>query len=208
MSATVSDRIFRLTAWSPLLFLAALSALTYWLSSQVQSNFAFDKNPPHVADLYLKNFDATVLDKTGQPSEWLSAGFAEHFSDDNSFALKNLKWILKRPNEPLLTVTADQGTATGDRKNIYLHKNVVAVRQGCKEAGLTCSATPMTLNTDYLYIKPKEKIMTSDQKVVMTSPDGRIESMGIYVDDKTHTMRLESNVSGTFNSLQKHSKHE
>jgi lipopolysaccharide export system protein LptC len=111
-----------------------------------------------------------------------------------------LKLIQERPNAPLMTITAKRGRVSGDRKNVDLHDDVVAVRQGCREAGLNCSDEPMTLSTDYLNIKPDERLMTSDRTVTITSPTGVVHSVGIVLDDAKRTIHLESNVRGTFES--------
>ena len=54
--------IDRLVAWSPVLLLGGLAALTYWLDAQVQSASARrDGSARHDPDLYIENFRAVEL---------------------------------------------------------------------------------------------------------------------------------------------------
>ena len=58
----------RLIAWSPVLLLGGLAALTYWLDAQVQPSMAHrDGSTRHDPDLFLVNFRATNFDPEGKP---------------------------------------------------------------------------------------------------------------------------------------------
>src|SRR6266536_6328956 len=49
----------RMVAWSPVLLLGGLAALTYWLDAQVQADTARrDGTARHDADMYIENFRA------------------------------------------------------------------------------------------------------------------------------------------------------
>jgi len=56
----------RLLAWSPVLLLGALAAMTYWLNTQVRPpGAASDGSSRHDPDLVANNFKAVNLDPDG-----------------------------------------------------------------------------------------------------------------------------------------------
>ncbi len=55
-------KIDKLVAWSPVLLLGGLAALTYWLDAQIQpSNARRDGATRHDPDMYIDNFSAVTL---------------------------------------------------------------------------------------------------------------------------------------------------
>ena len=59
----------RATAWSPVLLLGGLAALTYWLDSQVQPPAPRrDGSERHDPDIYVEGFRAVELDAQGRPT--------------------------------------------------------------------------------------------------------------------------------------------
>jgi lipopolysaccharide export system protein LptC len=57
----------RITAWSPVLLLGGLAALTYWLDSQVQPPVARrDGTERHDPDIYVDGCRAITLDEKGR----------------------------------------------------------------------------------------------------------------------------------------------
>ena len=82
----------RLVAWSPVLLLGGLAALTYWLDTQVQpAPVHRDGSTRHDADLFLTDFRAITFGDDGKPSEVLAAAKAEHFPDNDTAELTDPK---------------------------------------------------------------------------------------------------------------------
>ena len=74
----------RLIAWSPVLLLGALAALTYWLNAQIQvAGPTFDGSGRHDADVFVDNFKALSLDSDGRIRQALVAKRARHFPDED-----------------------------------------------------------------------------------------------------------------------------
>ena len=119
----------RLVAWSPVLLLGALAALTYWLDAQVQAPPARrDGSTRHDPDLFLQDFKAITFDAQGNPRETLSAARAEHFPDDESAELTKPKLSLADAGRPTITITADRGRIDGDRNQGDFAGDVRVVR--------------------------------------------------------------------------------
>src|SRR5437868_14594694 len=72
----------RLIAWSPVLLLGGLAALTYWLDAQVQPQPARrDGSSRHDPDLFLVDFRAVNFDSNGKAIDSLAAVRGDHFPD-------------------------------------------------------------------------------------------------------------------------------
>ena len=131
----------RLVAWSPVLLLGALAALTYWLDAQVQAPAPRrDGSARHDPDLFLQDFKAITFDAQGKPRETLSAQRAEHFPDDESAELTLPRLALSEPGRPTMTITADRGRIDGDRNQGDFLGNVRVERDAARRAlprGLT-----------------------------------------------------------------------
>ena len=119
----------RLVAWSPVLLLGALAALTYWLDAQVQAPAARrDGSARHDPDLFLHDFKAITFDANGKPRETLSAALARHYPDDESAELDTPTLSLSEPDRPAMTITAERGRIDGDRAHGEFSGNVVVTR--------------------------------------------------------------------------------
>lgn len=190
----------RLIAWSPVLLLGALAALTFWLDAQVQPPAARrDGSTRHDPDLFLVNFRAVNFDENGKPREALSAKRGDHFPDDLSVDLTQPLFKVTQADKPAFTVTADKGTISGDREHAYFTGGVVAHREA-ETAGMASghdAAGPMTLTTEYLHVIPKTERAESDKPVTIKEPRGIIEAGGIELDNKNKTVKFRSRVTGT-----------
>ena len=201
---SVRERIYRLVSWSPLLFLAALAALTYWLGSQVQIMSGAGREKTHTSDLFIKEFHAVTFDENGFPKQRLVADYAEHFMDDETIMLTKPELTIQNPDEPRLTVTAQQAEVSGDRDHVYLKKNVVLVREaGKKDARKGAADESFTMETEFLHLLPNENKMETDQHVVLSSSSGRTESVGMTLDDHTKEVKLRSNIKGSFEPVKR-----
>jgi lipopolysaccharide export system protein LptC len=190
----------RLISWSPVLLLGGLAALTYWLDAQVQPPpERRDGSARHDPDLFLVNFRAINFDENGAPKETLAAQRGEHFPDDNSAELAAPVFRITQPGKPVFTVTADRGRVTGDREHAYFTGNVEARREAEAQAAEPGRppAAAISLTTDYLHVTPKTERAETDRPVTIREPRGTIEAIGMIIDNKSRTLKLKSQVTGT-----------
>jgi len=190
----------RLVAWSPVLLLGGLAALTYWLDAQVQGPpERRDGSARHDPDVFLENFRATTFDANGRPRETLAAQRAEHYPDDDSASVTQPQLELTETGRPTVTVVSRKARLTGDRENGFFEGDV-KVHRDAEEAGPGNEhpAGPVTLTTEFLHVVPKEYKVDSDQLVTIEEPRGIIRGRGFAFDNKSKTVNLQSNVSGTF----------
>jgi lipopolysaccharide export system protein LptC len=222
--------IDRLIVWSPVLLLASLAGLTYWLNAQVQEQQPRrDGSARHEPDLFIESFRAVSFDTDGFPRQGLSAKRGQHYPDDDSTDFIEPSVVLSEPGKPRFSVTANKGALSGDRETISLAGNVRAVRdadataadaqkseakgsaakskpaKGAKTGTTADSgdpAGPVTMTTEFLRIVPKEGRASTDKAVTIEEPRGIIHGVGMELDNKAKTLKLNSGVRGTLQPAQ------
>ena len=108
----------------PIVILALLTGLTFWLQSRVTTNDAkHDGKLRHDPDAIAENFVALRFDQTGQLKYRLSAPYLAHFPDDDTSEITSPTLISYRPKTPSVTVTADHAKLTSGGEIAYLRDN-------------------------------------------------------------------------------------
>ena len=198
----------RLTAWSPVLLLGGLAALTYWLDAQVaQQPPRRDGSSRHDPDLYVESFRAMSFAADGQVSQSLAAKRAEHFPDDDSIEFTAPAIVLTEPGRPRFSVNADKATVAGNRETIAFSGNVRAVRdamaptptpaKGAAANRVEGPSGPVTITTDYLRVLPKQSRADTPRPVTIEETRGIIHAVGMEFDNQAKTLKLKSGVRGT-----------
>jgi lipopolysaccharide export system protein LptC len=187
----------RATAWSPVLLLGGLAALTYWLDAQVQPPPPrHDGSTRHDPDLFADGVRVLKLDAEGHLLQSLSARRAEHFADDQTTLFTDVMLSETRAGKPPVRVTANQATLTGDRENVYFKGQVRAVREATPATGNEPASGPMTLTTEFLHVMPNQEIARTDKAVTITDPRGIISAVGMEFDNRSKKVKFSSRVSG------------
>jgi len=190
----------RLTAWSPVLLLGGLAALTYWLDAQVQApTNAGASAPKHEPDMYIENFRAVSYDAEGKLRQSLAAKRAEHHPDDDSVDFTAPALALTDPGRPRMSITAETGTLSGDRETVTFRGTVRAIRDALPEGAPAGNEPkgPITLSAETLRVVPKKGRAETDGPVTVEEPRGIINAIGMAVDNEAHTIKLKSGVHGT-----------
>jgi len=193
----------RLIAWSPVLLLAALGALTYWLDLQVKPPAPpNDGSGRHDPDVFLENFRAITFDAAGKPRETLAAKRADHYPDDQTSEVAQPELMLTEPGKPTISLTAQKAKLSADRENAYFSGDV-HVHRDPDPPSPSATATPqengeITLTTQYLHVVPKRSYAETDQAVTIIEPRGIIRGTGMQLDLDAKTVKIDSRVSGTF----------
>jgi len=190
----------RMVAWSPVLLLGGLAALTYWLDAQVQADTARrDGTARHDADMYIENFRAVSYDADGTLRQSLAARRAEHHPDDESIDFADPSLALTDPGRPRMSITANAGTLSGDRETVNFRGNVRATRDALPDGAAAGNEPkgPITLSSEALRVVPNKGRAETDGPVTVEEPRGIIHAVGMAVDNEAHTIKLKSGVHGT-----------
>jgi lipopolysaccharide export system protein LptC len=202
---TATRRLDRLITWSPVLLLGGLAALTYWLDAQIQPTVPRpDGSKRHDVDLYVESVRAINFGADGKPLQVLAAARAEHYPDDDSTVLVKPDLEIKDPREPNFEIRADMAKVSGDRDDVWFTGAVHARRDA--EPAQKASPPPAdavspvgatTLATDYLHVRPREKLADTDKAVTVEDARGTVNAVGMKLDAKDGTVRFMSRVRGT-----------
>ncbi|MFO1317339.1 MAG: LPS export ABC transporter periplasmic protein LptC [Burkholderiales bacterium] len=188
----------RLTAWTPVLLLGSLAALTYWLDSQVQPPAPRrDGSERHDPDIFVEGFRAVSLDAQGRPKQSIAGKRALHFGDDLTTEITEPMLAQTDADKPALRVTARLGTLTGDRKSVTFTGGVRAVREAGPTSPGEAPAGPVVVTTEYLHVIPDDEVARTDKAVTIEEPRGIIHAVGLELDHKARTLKLKSGVRGT-----------
>jgi lipopolysaccharide export system protein LptC len=99
---------FRLTSLIPLVAMAALAGITYWLLQATLPPPGDGEVRPktHTPDYFADNFSVTELDQTGSTQYRLTAARLVHYEDDESSDLTQPALRAFEPGKPVVTTTA------------------------------------------------------------------------------------------------------
>lgn len=149
----------------PIVLLAFLAALTYWVNIKVQpAPPRPDGSLRHDPDYYLKNFITIKTDIEGKWRYRLKAKLMNHYPDDDTTDLVEPIFIQYINGKQYLQVKGLTGTVSGNGKDIKIYDDVLVIREkwGDKEK--------MTVETDFLHILPDEDLVLTQHPVVIRQP--------------------------------------
>ena len=182
----------RLLAWTPIVLLAAMAALTYWLDRSVQSESAFSLRGPSNPDIIVEDFSATKFNLDGSQRYALVAHRMVHRPDEDSTQLENPKLVHYEPNEPQVHIQSARAYVSKDAKEVDFTGDVRILAEGGEQTG------PVTVATSQLHVIPDEEIARNDQEVTITSQHGTLRGVGLEFNSRTRNMQLHSRVRGQF----------
>jgi lipopolysaccharide export system protein LptC len=182
----------RWLAWVPVLLLAALAGLTYWLDQKVQPQRGRDGGSGGEPDFMVDAFTATRMSVDGRPSYEVRAKRMVHFPEENSARLDAPRLTHFPLGKAPVSIRADSGVLDKNGENAYFSGNVEVRRDAFEDS------PEMAMFTDYLHVIPELEIAKTDRPVTMVSGDSRLQAVGLELNNKTRTLKLLSKVKGTY----------
>ncbi len=182
----------RLSNLFPLMLLALLAALTYWLDQVVQSpgtspNALLRHDPDYIVDKLL----ATRMDTNGRIKNTLYSVKLVHFPDDDTTELEAPRFISYAKSAPV-TITSKSGLVSSNGENVYFRDNVRVVRAPYGEK------SELVVNTDYLHVLPDDNIAKTDRAVTITDANMIIHAVGMEMNSETRMLKLNAQVRGAY----------
>ena len=112
----------KLTSALPLVALAALAGITYWLLQATLPPAQTPERPKeHAPDYFATNFSVSELDTTGTTQYRLTAISMVHYEDDENSDLMKPAMRMFQPLRPTVTATSERGTVNGDVSIVDLY---------------------------------------------------------------------------------------
>ena len=180
----------RASSWFPVMLLATLAMLSYWLDSQVQDGNRGARPPKSDPDYYLEDFSATRFGLDGSVVQQLTAKKLIHYPESTPTEIESPDLVDTQPGRQTMRARADTAKVSHDNEHIYLSGNVVAERDARDNSGKT------VLNADTLHVQPKLERANSDQRVTIVDATGRHVGNAMEADNKLHTIKLRNGVTG------------
>ena len=180
----------RLSTWFPVLLLASLAMLTYWLDAQVKGGGRDARTGPGDPDYFLEDFAATSFGKDGSVIQHLAAKKLAHYPDGQPTLVEAPQLTDTQPGKPPMRVRADSRRVSGDNEHVYLTGNVVLERDAA------AGRSKITLASEYLHVQPKLEKADTDRRVTITDATGTHAGGALVVDNKARTLKLSNGVTG------------
>ena len=182
----------RLTAIIAIVLLLLLIFASYWYSlKSTYGNLRYipsEHSPDFIAtDITLMNFDIQ-----GNAKSRLQASDMKHFSNDSVF-FKNPRLATVTPNEPVIRAQANEGQSIDAGATFQFSGDVQILREADakhKAARLQSSAVEVLAD---------QNIFQTDEHVVMTQGQDRIEGDGMVYNNLEQTLLIKKNVRTQLN---------
>jgi lipopolysaccharide export system protein LptC len=178
----------------PIVLLAILALLTFWIDYAVQAPEArLDGSSRHDPDYILNNFTTTRTDENGELRYRLTAAEMRHYPDDDTTELEKPQFERYEADKPFTSIEGNKGFVSADAETVEFIDDVKVVRQAFKGKG------EMVVLTDRLQVMPNEEIAKTDRPVVITQePKTVIHATGMIYDKKNQTVQLLSRVKAHY----------
>lgn len=183
----------RLTAWFPVLLLAAVAAVTVWLDRQVQPpETGGSGKARHDPDYIVDNFTVTRIGPDGVVRYKLNARRMQHYPDDDTTDLDAPKFVNFRGSGMTVTASSKTATLSSNGEDAYLKDDVRLTRSAYENRG------ELTVRTSWLHVIPDDGIAKTDKQVRIQDANTLITSDGLEFNNETRILKLLSNVRGRY----------
>jgi lipopolysaccharide export system protein LptC len=181
----------RLSQIFPLLLLAALATLTFWLDGAVQQGSPLAETERAAPDFIIDNIVARRLDANGNVKHTLHAVRMTHYPIDDSTRLVSPRFVSNASRSPL-SVTSRTARVSSGGENIYFEDDVRVVRAAYADR------SDLVLETSFLHVIPDENIARTDRPVKITDAHTVATAIGLELDSEARTVKFLSQFRGTY----------
>jgi len=181
----------RLSQIFPLLLLAVLATLTFWLDQAVQQSAQSTENERDDPDFIVDNVVARRLDANGNVKHTLYASKMSHFPRNDSTHLVSPRFVSNASTAPV-TITSRTARVSSRGENVYFEDNVRAIRAAYD------NRSELMLETSFLHVLPDESIARTDRPVTITDAHTVATAIGLELNSEARTVKFLSHFRGTY----------
>jgi lipopolysaccharide export system protein LptC len=183
----------RLTAWFPVLLLAAVAAMTVWLDRHVQPPETTNNGKTrHDPDYIAENFTVTRIGPDGAVRYKMKARRMQHYPDDDTTDLEAPSVVNFREAGVTMTATSKTAKLSTNGDDVYLQDDVRLTRSPYE------NHSELVMLTTWLHVVPDDGIAKTDKPVRITDANTLITSDGLEFNNNTHILKLLANVRGHY----------
>lgn len=182
----------RLTQHFPLLLIALLASLTFWLDQAVQQGPKSDAVERHDPDFIIDNVVARSMGADGKVKHTLYASRTIHYPHDDSTKLESPRFVSNASARAPVTITSRTGTVSSGGENVYFETDVRATRAAYADR------SELVLTTSYLHVIPDENLARTDRPVTITDAHTVAKAVGLELNSETRIVKFLSRFEGTY----------
>ena len=176
----------RASVWFPILLLALLAALSYWLEHAVQSSY---RHPvTHGPDAVAQGLVSVQTNAAGKIEYRLNARTLEHYLARDYSALGEPELTYYAPNQGVMTVSALKGTVRQGGNFVTLADRVVATQS------VPGQAQPNRITSNLVHIWPKQHLLEAPGPVTFSGPQFSGSALSLIANTQTRVLKLHGRV--------------
>jgi len=176
-----------------LIVVLTIALVSRWLLTTVETpSSRVSPEERHDPDYFMENFKITVYSPNGAPAYHLDAAHMNHFPDDDTMTMQQLKLDYRDEKNQSWISTADSGVAYQNIDVLQLDGNVRLEGQGTK------TEQAITITTDSLRIDFSRKRASTEAMVKIFNKNSSITAKGMDVDMANGNLSLMSDARGHY----------
>ena len=189
----------RLITWSPLILLALLATMSFWLDRKVQPPaHRPDGSTRHDPDFVIEGFSAVKMNPDGTRRYALAAKRMVHFPDDNSTQLELPRLVYFDYQRAPVTIRSETAEAMQGGDDVFFRGDVQIIRSAY------ASNAELGVFTSFLHVIPDKDLAKTDKPVRMVEGNSTASSVGLEFNNATREIKLLSEVKASY-ATPKHS---
>ena len=183
----------RLVTWSPLILLALLATMSFWLDHKVQPQaHRPDGSTRHDPDFIIEAFSAVKMNPDGTRRYALAAKRMVHFPDDNSTQLELPRLVYFDYQRAPVTIRSETAEAVQGGDDVYFRDDVQIIRSAY------ASNAELGVFTSFLHVIPDKDLAKTDKPVRMVEGNSTASSVGLEFNNVTREVKLLSEVKASY----------
>jgi lipopolysaccharide export system protein LptC len=183
----------RLITWSPLILLALLASMSFWLDRKVQPQaHRPDGSSRHDPDFIVEGFSAVKMNPDGTRRYALAAKRMVHFPDDNSTQLELPRLVYFDYQRAPVTIHSETAEAVQGGDDVFFRGDVQIIRSAY------ASNAELGVFTSFLHVIPDKDLAKTDKPVRIVEGKSTASSVGLEFSNVTREIKLLSDVKASY----------
>ena len=183
----------RLITWSPLILLALLASLSFWLDRKVQPQARLpDGSMRHDPDFVIEGFSAVKMNPDGTRRYALAAKRMVHYPDDNSTQLELPRLVYFDYERSPVTIHSETAEVVQGGDDVFFRGDVQIIRSAYARNA------ELGVFTSFLHVIPDKDLAKTDKPVRMVEGISTASSVGLEFNSVTREIKLLSEVKASY----------
>jgi lipopolysaccharide export system protein LptC len=184
--------IDRNVIWLPMVILALLAVLSFWIEQSIQGGLDSNRSNPNEPNSIIENFKASSTDEAGIPRYRLTAAKLSHFPSNDSTLLEKPQFTHLHATQGEMIVSAQRAQVGPEGEEVIFSDNVSLRRLS------SGNRAALSLKSQTLKVYPDKEQIVAPQHVTITAPGLQLTAAGMQLSGKTRILKLHGRVKAEF----------